>query len=238
MTEFTPTVQPEPGLNADGRRRLVQVFATVLIYAVLLFVPAGTLRWPAAWVYLLLYLGSILTFGMYIARRHPQVVNERGRPSEQTKPFDRLFGRLYFVVALSIYIVAGLDYRFDWSAMPLALQIIGFAMQVPGAIMPYWVMLVNAYAATTVRVELDRGQTVVTTGPYAIVRHPMYSGMVLSALFFPLAMGSWWTYIPVLLAVALVIWRTANEDEALHNELPGYRAYAEQTRYRLLPGLW
>ena len=229
---------PARGLDENGRRRLVQVFFTVLVYAVCLFIPAGTLRWPAAWAYLLLYLGSILTLGLYVGRKHPEVVNERGRPSENTKPFDRLFGRLYIIAALGIYVVAGLDFRFGWSAMPLGLQVLGFAMQVPGALMPYWVMLVNAHAATTVRVELARGQTVVTNGPYALVRHPMYAGMIVSALFFPLAMGSWWTYIPVFGAIALVIWRTANEDRALHDELPGYRDYAAQTRYRLVPGVW
>lgn len=237
MSQITATPQSQ-GLDENGRRRLVQVFITVLIYAVCLFIPAGTLRWPAAWAYLLLYLGSILTLGLYVARKHPEVVNERGRSSAETKPFDRLFGRLYIVAALGIYVVAGLDFRFGWSTMPLALQILGFVMQIPGAFMPYWVMLVNAHAATTVRVEVERGQTVVTTGPYAIVRHPMYSGMILSTLFFPLAMGSWWTYIPVIAAVGLVIWRTANEDRALHDELPGYRDYAAQTRYRLLPGVW
>jgi protein-S-isoprenylcysteine O-methyltransferase Ste14 len=108
----------------------------------------------------------------------------------------------------------------------------------PGMLVPYWVMAVNAYAATTVRVETERGQHVITTGPYHYVRHPLYSATALAYVFAPLAFGSWWMAIPSALLIALFIWRTANEDRTLLAELPGYTEYAQQTRYRLLPGIW
>ncbi len=238
MTQTTFTQPTNGGLNADGRRRLVQIFFMVVVYALFLFIPAGTLRWWNAWAYLGLFVLAILTAGLYVIRKHPAVVNERGRKSEKTKPFDKLFGRLTVPLALGAFVVAGLDFRFGWSEVPLWLQIAGFVGLLPSLFMPYWVMLVNAYAATTVRIETERGQHVISDGPYRTVRHPMYTTTILGCLFDPLAFGSWWMAVPTVLLVILFIWRTANEDRTLQEELPGYVAYTQQTRYRLLPGVW
>ena len=238
MTHQLAAQTPRRGLDENGRRRLVQVMGMVVVYGMCLFIPAGTLRWWNAWLYLGLFLFSILTGGLYVARKNPAIINERGRKSENTKPFDKLFGKLTVPLALGAYVVAGLDYRFGWSAMPLWLEAVGFVGLLPGLFMPYWVMLVNAYAATTVRVETDRGQHVVTSGPYRYVRHPMYSTAILGYLFAPLAFGSWWVALPAFALIGLFIWRTANEDRTLRAELPGYEAFARQTPYRLLPGLW
>ncbi|WP_374687562.1 isoprenylcysteine carboxylmethyltransferase family protein [Promineifilum sp.] len=237
MSQLTAQ-QPQEGLNEYGRRRFIQVFAMMAVYALCLFVPAGTLRWWNAWMYLGLFLFAILTGGLYVARKNPAIINERGRPSENTKPFDRLFARLSVPIGLSTLIVAGLDHRFGWSSVPLWLQIAGFIGILPGLIMPYWVMLVNAYAATTVRVEVERGQHVITTGPYRYVRHPLYSATLFGYIFSPAAFASWWMAIPLALSSVLFIWRTANEDRTLMAELPGYQEYAQKTRYRLLPGVW
>lgn len=230
--------QPRRQLDADGRRRLVQVCGMVAVYGLCLFLAAGTLRWWNAWLYLGLFVFTILTGGLYVARKNPAIINERGRSSTKTKPFDRLFGRLTVPLGLGALVVAGLDHRFGWSSVPLWAQIAGFAGLLPGMWMPYWVMLVNAYAATTVRIETERGHHVITDGPYRFVRHPMYSAVILGYVFAPLAFGSWWMAIPAALLIALFIWRTANEDRALRLELPGYETYCEQTRYRLLPGVW
>jgi protein-S-isoprenylcysteine O-methyltransferase Ste14 len=181
---------------------------------------------------------SILTGGLYVARKNPAIINERGRASDKTKPFDKWFGRLSIPLALGAFVVAGLDARFGWSAVPLWLQIAAFAGMLPSFVMPYWVMLVNAYAATTVRVETERGQHVISDGPYRFVRHPMYSGVVLGYLLMPLALGSWWAAGPSWLLIILFVWRTAREDATLLAELPGYADYAQRTRYRLLPGVW
>ncbi len=238
MSQLTTQQPKAEGLNADGRRRLVQVFAMVIIYALFLFVPAGTLRWWNAWAYLGLFVFSILTAGVYVGRKHPEIVNERGRRSENTKPFDKVFGALTIPLGLGAFAVAGLDHRFDWSIVPLWMQIVGFIGLLPSAFMPYWVMYVNAYAATTVRVETERGHHVVTDGPYRYVRHPMYITTIIGCLFDPFAFGSWWMAVPTATLAILFIWRTANEDRTLRAELPGYEEYARQTRYRLVPGLW
>jgi len=237
MTQIT--AQPsEKGLNEYGRRRLVQVFGMVVVYALILFVPAGTLRWWNAWVYLGLFVGAVLTAGLYVARKHPEIVNERGRPSEKTEPFDKVFAALTVPLGLGAFVVAGLDHRFDWSTVPMWMQIAGFVGLLPSVFMPYWVMAANAYAATTVRVEVDRGHHVITDGPYGYVRHPMYIAVIIGCLCDPLAFGSWWMAIPTILLALLFVWRTANEDRVLMEELPGYQAYAKQTRYRLIRGIW
>lgn len=226
------------GLNADGRRRLVQVFVLVLIYAACLFIPAGTLRWWNACAYLGFFLLSICTAGLYLATKHPAIVNERGRKSQLTKDFDRLFARLYGALSLGAYVLAGLDFRLSWTGVALWAQVAAFAFLLPCMFVPYWVMWVNRYAATTVRVETDRGHTVVKAGPYHFVRHPMYAGMLLGSLFLPLALNSLWMYLPIAVMMALVIWRTVREDAALQAELPGYSAYVDQVHYRLMPGVW
>ena len=153
-------------------------------------------------------------------RKHPASINERGRKSEKTKPFDKVFTALAAPLHLATLVVAGLDFRLAASAMPLWAEIAGFVGMLPGFIVPYWVMAVNAYAATTVRVETERGQHVITTGPYAIVRHPLYTATILGYLFAPLAFGSRWMAVPCVLLIGLFIWRTANEDRTLLAELP------------------
>lgn len=237
MTQLTSQA-PSQGLNKDGRRRLGQVAFTYILYALLLFIPAGSLRWWNAWVYLGMSVLAILTVGLYVMRKNPGAINERGRSSKKTKPFDKVFGVLTLPLHLGSLVVAGLDFRFGWSIVPLWAQIAGFLGLVPGFLMPYWVMLVNTYAATTVRVETERGQHVITTGPYRYVRHPFYTSVILGYVFAPLAFGSWWMAVPSALLIALFVWRTANEDQTLQEELPGYREYTRQTRYRLVPGIW
>jgi protein-S-isoprenylcysteine O-methyltransferase Ste14 len=229
---------PEQRLDENGRRRLIQVFGMYGIYAILLFVSAGTLRWWNAWAYLSLCILAILTGGLYVIRKAPAAVNERGRSSAKTKPFDKLFAALSLPLGLASLVVAGLDFRFGWSIVPVWTQIVGFMGLLPGMIVPYWVMYHNAYAATTVRVETERGQHVITDGPYRLTRHPLYSATILSYLFSPLAFASWWMGVPLVMLIGLFVWRTAREDATLLAELPGYDDYAQRTRYRLLPGVW
>jgi len=128
--------------------------------------------------------------------------------------------------------------RFEWSAMPLTLHVIGAVLSIPAMIMPLWALSANAYLSTMVRIQDDRGHRVVTTGPYRYVRHPMYVGTIFFGLSIPLFLGSWWTFIPCCLIVGIFIIRTALEDQTLREELPGYAEYAQRVRYRLLPGVW
>lgn len=135
-------------------------------------------------------------------------------------------------------VVAGFDFRFGWSAVPLPVIILAYIGVIPGLILPYWAMLVNKFLVPTVRLQEERDQYVVQDGPYRFVRHPMYTGVVLTFLTMPLALGSWWAFIPGGIALLAIIVRTALEDKTLQNELPGYVSYTKSTRYRLIPGVW
>ncbi|MBX3057168.1 MAG: isoprenylcysteine carboxylmethyltransferase family protein [Anaerolineae bacterium] len=238
MNQITVPDSEKPGLNKDGKKRLVVIVAYFLLLTIILFFAAGTWQWPAAWVYALLSFAALLIAGIWMVRHHPGIINERGRKAEGTKPFDKVFTRLYLPLPFLLPLVAGLDYRFDWTTIPLALQMMGAIGLVPGLILPYWAMAVNDYLATTVRIQTERGHQVCTTGPYRYVRHPMYVGSILTSVGAPLLLGSWWALLVGLWATGLIVWRTAREDQTLQAELPGYSDYAQDVRYRLLLGVW
>lgn len=237
MSSSISTTPEKPSLDKAGKGRIVQVLLTMALgWAILLF-GAGTLRYPAAWAYVVLQLVVYLTAGIYIIRHNPGIINERGNVQLE-KSWDKVFMLVYAPQLFLMPLIAGLDYRFGWSSVPLLLQVTAFSVLVPAMILPYWAMLVNNYLIMTVRVQEERDHVVVTDGPYRYVRHPMYVGAILSFLFTPLAWGSWWALVPAGIAGAAMIVRTSLEDKTLRDELPGYAEYSEETRYRLIPGVW
>ena len=158
---------------------------------------------------------------------------------EDTKGWDKAVTRIILALTLVMFVVAGLDWRFGWSpAVPLWLWSAALIALILGNAVSSWAMISNAYFATTVSIQEDRGHAVATGGPYQYVRHPAYSGWILSNLALPLVMGSLWACIPAgLIALSFVV-RTVLEDRTLLSELDGYEAYAGQVRYRLAPGVW
>ncbi|MCA9864916.1 MAG: isoprenylcysteine carboxylmethyltransferase family protein [Anaerolineae bacterium] len=236
MTTITPSPLPQPRLNRYGVRLFVGIAFFTAVQAAIVFLAAGTVRWPAAWAYFGLYIGCYLAGLTWVAAVNPAVINERGRPADNVEAFDQRFHRLMPLLIFGGLLVGGLDHRFGWSAMPLALQIVGLALLIPALFLAVWVLATNAYAARVVR--LQDGQQVVTTGPYRYVRHPMYSGTLLSLIAVALSLGSWWMLLPAVAGIVLFVGRTRREDLTLQEKLPGYRDYAQQTRYRLIPGLW
>lgn len=156
-----------------------------------------------------------------------------------TKGFDKVFLAVFVPLSLSQPAVSALDTaRFHWSSMPFGFVYVGAVVFALAMFLIGWVMITNPYAETSVRIQTDRGQTVVTSGPYQIVRHPMYVGSMLMYLATPLLLGSVWALLMTAVIALLFIWRTANEDRTLRQELPGYEEFTKHTRYRLLPGLW
>jgi protein-S-isoprenylcysteine O-methyltransferase Ste14 len=206
----------------------------------LLFVSAGTLHWPAAWV--LLGTNAILgpACGLWLPNTDPALLAERMRPKLQDDQpaADKKFMLAFGFAALIWLVTIGLDRRLHGSDVPLALQVLGFAMLLlcTGFIM--WVLRENSFAAPVVKLQAERGHHVISTGPYAWVRHPMYSGTVLFFIGVPLLLGSWWGVVLSPLFVALFAIRAGIEERALIAGLPGYADYAARVRYRLLPGLW
>ncbi|WP_374687561.1 isoprenylcysteine carboxylmethyltransferase family protein [Promineifilum sp.] len=236
MTELTETQPAAARLNRNGARLFLGVLLFTAAQAGVAFLAAGTLRWAAAWAYFGVY-ALCFTLGLaWVASVNPAVINERGRRSTNTEAFDRRFHRVMPLTIFGGLIVGGLDHRFGWSTMPAPLQLAGLALLVASLAIASWVLATNAYASRVVR--LQEGHRVVTTGPYRFVRHPMYSGTLLAWVAAALSLGSWWLFVPAALGIALFVWRTRLEDATLQEKLPGYREYARQTRYRLVPGVW
>jgi protein-S-isoprenylcysteine O-methyltransferase Ste14 len=220
------------------RKRLVQIAALLLVYALFLFVPAGRLDWPWAWVLLGTYLVMIGVNAVVLFHLNPELIARRAESAGQ-KGWDRLVSGLWAVTGLAGLIVAGLDFRFGWTGpLPFGVHLAGALGYTLGFALFSWAMASNAYFSTIVRVQADQGHTVCTTGPYHFVRHPGYVGAILQSLVAPLLLGSLWAFVPGALAAALLVVRTVLEDRTLHAELTGYEAYARSVRFRLIPGIW
>jgi protein-S-isoprenylcysteine O-methyltransferase Ste14 len=228
----------KPRLERSGINRLIQVFVSVLLMGLVLFLSAGRLDWPAAWIFLGSYVLAILTLGVWAMRQNPAVVNERGK-TQNMKAWDKILMTLYSVMIFVLLAVAGLDVgRFGWSMMPIAVQIAGYVALLMAMAVTYWAMAVNPFLSTVVRIQDDRGHYAVASGPYRYVRHPMYAMMFFMYSGIALELGSWWALIPAAVIVVIFVIRTALEDRTLQAELPGYAEYAQRTRYRLVPGVW
>jgi len=231
-------------LTADTRKRIRQrgrqVIVQVGVQAAILFLAAGRLDWLNAWALVGIYLVWLPVNFVLMMRLNPEMVAERARGGANWKDWDKLVGVLAALLQMiGILVIAGLDERFGWAGeLGLGYNIAGAVVFVLGGALFSWAMIANAYFSTVVRIQEERGHAVCDKGPYRFVRHPGYVGAILQALGLPLLLNSTWAFIPGVLACALLIVRTALEDNTLKEELAGYLAYTQWTRYRLLPGLW
>jgi len=220
-------------------KRIVGVVVFILVMDVLLFVPAGRLDWPAAWALSLLYGAFLLAYVVWGTLKAPDLLRERSRVAENVKVWDKVILSIYTVLLVVTPILAGLDVgRARWSQMPAVVQLAALVGMVLAGGLVFWTILTNAYLGRMVRIQEDRGHQVVTGGPYHYVRHPMYAGIILLFPCMALFLGSWWALVPAVLIAGLMVIRTALEDRTLRAELAGYAEYAQQVRYRLLPGIW
>jgi protein-S-isoprenylcysteine O-methyltransferase Ste14 len=220
-------------------RIAISLILVIAALAAALFLPAGRLDWPEAWVFIAAYGAYLALYALWALRRDPAQLLERGRVAPNVKRWDKVIMGLYSLLLLGTLLLTGLDAgRFRWSSMPVVIKAIGWLGLVLAGSIIFWVMTTNTYASRLSRVQGDRGQEVVTSGPYRYVRHPMYLGIIVLFLSLPLALGSLWGLIPGALIGVLYGLRTALEDRMLKEELAGYEAYAERVRYRLVPGIW
>lgn len=221
------------------RKRLAQILFLVLLQAVVLFAAVWKWNWWNAWVYIGLYLAFLVFNAIVLLGKHKDLVEERTRVGKGTKGWDKVIASISAFGGLFILILAGLDERFGWTgAIPPGVQIGAFVVM--GLTYPIftWAMTSNKFFATTVRIQKERGHTVQTGGPYRFVRHPGYFSLLFSYITLPLALGSPWACIPMVLLVVNLFLRTALEDRTLQKELEGYKEYAARVRYRLIPGIW
>lgn len=205
-----------------------------------LFPAAGRLDWYAAWVYIALVFLVQVQVLVTLERISPDLLTERSRMRAGTKPWDKIIAPLIaLVLPAAMWLAAGLDLRHAWSApFPPAVQAAGFVIAAAGAELTVRAMAVNRFFSATVRIQSERGHRVVCDGPYAMVRHPGYTGMLGFTLATPLALGSAVCFIPAGVCVVLMVVRTVLEDRTLRAELEGYGEYALRVRRRLIPGIW
>jgi protein-S-isoprenylcysteine O-methyltransferase Ste14 len=238
MNADTP-VEPSRGESNTSRavlKRMLQVVMTYLILAAILFVSSGRLNWLWAWAYLGVGFGIFVINAVILPA---ELIAERGQPGDNVKRWDRVLTTLAGLPTLGVPIVAGLDERFGWSSqMVPVIHLTGLTFFALGQGLFSWAMASNEFFSTAVRIQMDRGHTVATSGPYRYVRHPGYTGYIVSSLGMALALGSLWAIIPAGLVACLLVVRTVLEDRTLQDELPAYRECARRVRYRLLPGIW
>jgi protein-S-isoprenylcysteine O-methyltransferase Ste14 len=237
----TPSGTPPSGGSISAARIALSLVVVLGGLATLLFIPAGRLDWVEAWALIAAYTAFLAAYAWWGLRRDPDQLRERGhaRRAENVKPWDRIILVAYTALLLLTFIVAGLDAgRFRWSAVPLPAKLVAWLGLAGAGALIFWAITTNTYLSRMARIQDDRGQVVITAGPYRHVRHPMYLGVILLFLGTPVALGSWWALLPGAAIAALFVLRTAKEDRMLREELPGYPEYARHVRYRLVPGIW
>jgi protein-S-isoprenylcysteine O-methyltransferase Ste14 len=204
----------------------------------LLFVPAGTLAYWQGWLFILVFAASTQAIGIYLALKDPALLARRMQagPGAEQRMSQRIIISLAFLSLLGVLVFCALDYRFGWSPVPAWVSILGSVLVALGLFVDLLVMRENTFGASNIRVEQD--QTVITTGPYAIARHPMYGGVLIMMIGIPLALGSWLGLLVLLLTFPVLVLRILDEEKMLKDELRGYRQYAQQVRYRLVPFVW
>jgi len=206
----------------------------------MLFWSAGRWDWGWGWALVAVYALWVAANAILLIPRQPEMLAERAqRNISGMKSWDKTLISLIGLSTLVKYILAGFDIRYGWSApLPMWLHVLALLISAFGYALGTWAMVENAYFSLVVRIQEERGHQVCNTGPYRFVRHPGYLGTLLFEFFVPILLGSWWALIPGALTSLLTIIRTSFEDRALQEELPGYAEFSQDTRFRLVPGIW
>lgn len=217
-------------------RRVAVIYPlSVILLGALFFIPAGSFYYWQAWTYLIIIFSCSLLVFTYFLKRDPKLLEKRIRYKEKIGT-QKLIIKISFIIFLLAFLIPGLDYRFGWSQIPIAIEIIAHLAIIAGFIIFFFVMKKNSYASRIVEIQKD--QKVITDGPYRYVRHPMYVSVLIIYLSSPVALGSWWGLLTILPIALILIARIINEEKLLIKGLPGYKEYMEKTKYRLIPFIW
>jgi protein-S-isoprenylcysteine O-methyltransferase Ste14 len=219
-------------------KALASVAIVVLVMAALLLVAAGTVDYWQAWIFLAVYFGSSLAITLYLMRADRKLLERRmrGGPRAEKDPTQKRIMALTSVGFIALIVVPALDHRFAWSHMSPYVSVAGDVLVVLGFVAVLFVFRENSFSSATIEMAPD--QRVISTGPYALVRHPMYAGALILLLGIPIALGSWWGLLVVAAMLPALIWRLINEEDFLAEHLPGYVDYQSRVRYRLIPQVW
>ncbi len=223
------------GRAALVRKALFLFPAALLVVGAMLFVPAGTLDYWQAWLYIaVVFVPAAFVFA-YFLKKDPAFL-ERRLSTREKEAKQQLIIKLSIPIFIIGFLLPGLDRRLGWSSVPFEFVIAANVVVFLGYVLIFLVFKENSYASRTIQVE--KGQKVISTGPYAIIRHPMYVGTLLMYIATPIALGSYWALPPFLLMIPIIVFRILNEEEVLRKELPGYKEYCKKTKCRLLPFVW
>jgi protein-S-isoprenylcysteine O-methyltransferase Ste14 len=225
-------------MNPFYRQAIVLSTFWMLLFAVVVFWPAGTFHYWQGWLFLAVFAASTVGFTTYLAIYDRPLLERRMKagPQYEREWSQKIIVSLIFLVFFASIVLPVLDYRYDWSRVAPWVSILGDVVIVLTFFFIFWVTRVNSFAASTIRVEQD--QRVIDTGPYAHVRHPMYAGAIWLFLAMPLALGSWWSLGLIVLVMPLLAWRLLDEEKILQRDLPGYAEYMRRVRFRLIPFVW
>ena len=218
-----------------------QIAGMFVVFALVLFLTAGTIAWLAGWAFLVLFFGFTIAISLWLLRHNPELLTERmtGVGKANQKTWDKVFYVVINVLFLAWLISMPLDaVRFHWSQMPGWLQVVGVLLLLCSFYLFFLIFQENAYLSPAIRLQTERGQTVVSTGLYHYVRHPMYATAIIFLLGTTLLLGSWYGLLLELLLVVAIAFRATLEERTLQTELPGYDEYMMQVKYRLIPYVW
>jgi protein-S-isoprenylcysteine O-methyltransferase Ste14 len=226
--------------RAELNRAFISLAVTLVVMALLLFGPAGSLQWAHGWWFIGVFVALILVSMAALWRLNPEIFIARARPTRQgTKAWDRVLMTVLLIAFAAILPVAGLDDgRFHWAPAPDWAVLLGYVLLVVGFAGIAWAQAVNRHFEPSVRIQSERDHQVISTGPYAYVRHPGYIFANVMALGSALALASLWALLPAIVVIAVLAIRTMLEDATLQHELPGYAAFAQRTRFKWIPGVW
>ncbi len=205
---------------------------------IVLFVPAWTLNYWRAWVFIAVFLVSVNAIGVYLSLKDPALLERRKKvgPAAEESTTQKIIMSFSILGILGMLVISALDWRFGWSEVPASMSLMGDGVVALGLFINLLVFRENSYGASNVKVEA--GQHVISTGPYAVVRHPMYAGVLVMAIGVPVALGSWWGLAVLVLISPGLVWRILDEEKVLRRDLAGYTEYMRKVRRRLVPYLW
>jgi protein-S-isoprenylcysteine O-methyltransferase Ste14 len=220
------------------KKAFTSLICLVAVMAALLFIPAGTLDYWEAWTFLALYFAASVAITLYLMKADPALLQRRmsGGPFAEKQTSQKIIMSLMSPAFVALMVIPALDHRFGWSHMPPDLALAGDGLMLLGWLVIFFVFRENTFTSTTI--ELAPGQQVISTGPYARVRHPMYVGGFVMLLGMPIALGSWWGALVMVVVLPVLIWRLLDEERFLAKNLPGYTEYQRKVRYRLVPSVW
>ena len=235
MTEKNLEVKTTINQDQLFKKLMVRLGSVIFLLGAVFFIPAGTLRYWEAWVYMAVLITPATLTMLYLLRKAPDLLERRMRMREKESE-QKLIVKLTFPLFVVAFILTGLGKLFVWPGIPAPVVIVADILLFLGYLLFIRVLLENRYASRVI--EVEQKQTVISTGPYAVVRHPMYVSVLLIYVSSPVALGSYWAVIPMVFLTFLIIARIRNEEKVLTQELEGYREYMKKTKYRLIPGLW